>query len=248
MTRSLTFSLLLTVFISAINNGCAPVKAPPTSAPPTALTPGAQSSRVVQPDYAKWRAVVPGMTEAEVEKLLGAPIRSGDPDWYKADPFYKLRDGDSHTTYSYSNCYGEIRLASPSFVDRPYEFNVTYGCEDRKVTEKSDPFGGELSKDAKPTVPALFYPKTGEAFDHYPRFLDFRWRPASGEYPMTYEVQLNSQPEDGWSGPAVMTLRTAEPYLAFSWVGKNEGVWRVRGVNKNGSGQWSEERTFVFER
>ena len=33
-------------------------------------------------------------------------------------------------------------------------------------------------------------PDDGVKLRHYPRFLDFRWYPSSGEYPMSYTVEV----------------------------------------------------------
>ena len=56
------------------------------------------------------------------------------------------------------------------------------------MAEISDPWQGKFSPDGRPTIPELVEPAAGRTLAHFPRFLDFRWHPSSGVYPVAYEV------------------------------------------------------------
>lgn len=58
------------------------------------------------------------------------------------------------------------------------------------MIQKGDPFGGDYSRDGRPTKPRLMLPKNQAIFDHYPRFIDFRWYLSSGVYPITYDIEV----------------------------------------------------------
>src|SRR5262245_59845851 len=100
----------------------------------------------VQPDYAKWESVKVGMTEEELKTLLGNPVANA---------------GDSPGLI-----FGRLKFASPSM---PETFDFYVLIHDGKVQEKGQPFGGDLSKNGKPTTPVLIYPQDRSKFDHYPR-------------------------------------------------------------------------------
>jgi hypothetical protein len=132
-----------------------------------------------QPDYAMWDSVTTGMTEAEVKKLLGEPV------WEDKPPEKRIDD----PTYFKIMVYGRISFDSPSM---PNGFDFWIGTQLGKVTQKQHPFGGALSRDGKPTIPGLIYPRDKTKFDHYPRFVDLRWQPSSGKYPIEYVVDVEA--------------------------------------------------------
>lgn len=189
--------------------------------------------RFVQPDYARWAMVLPGMTEAQVEQLVGPALErdSSVPEWATV----------------FSATYGTLQF-DPARCPTPYQFRVSYSTRSGRLLEKFDPFDGRFSMDGRPTVPHPIYPVAGQQFDHFPRHVDFRWTPSSGTYPITYEIQLKSMPDDDWDGPSVYTRTVDAPYYLDSWVGKNVCTWRVRGRNAMGFGPWSQERRFDFNR
>lgn len=133
---------------------------------------------VVQPDHSRWRALKLGQTEGEVEALLGKPYRKGPRPRPSEDP---------NRINLYSWTYGEITFSS--FTTKgSFDYSVTF--HDGRVHEVRDPWNGKFSQDGRPTVPELLLPANGQAFAHYPRFLDFRWHPSSGVYPIEYEVSI----------------------------------------------------------
>jgi hypothetical protein len=185
----------------------------------------------VQPDYSKWESVKVGMTEDDVRKLLGNPIE--DPE-------------------SPGLVFGRIRFDSPSMPD---SFNFYVMIHEGKVLEKGDAFGGNLSRDGRPTTPKLIYPRDRTTFDHYPRFVDLRWKPSSGKYPIEYaiEIQMGQYEVRGADGNSVLVYHNADdlvselPYAAFAFRGRNPGRWRVKAKNELGESEWSEWRMFAFE-
>ena len=182
-----------------------------------------------QPDYERWARVRPGLSELEVTRLLGKPLQRGRPE---EGTVYVAR-------------YGALTSHEPP-CPVSYDFEVLFDSRSRTVRSKSDPFDGDLSHDGKPTAPRLILPISGSAYEHYPRVLDLRWSPSSGQYPMAYEVQLNSDPGSGWDAVSVHSVQTAVPHAVIVWVGKNKGAWRVRAKNRFGDGLWSEVRSFEF--
>ena len=188
-------------------------------------------ARIIQPNYERWAKVTRGMTEAEVDRLLGPPLSKQDPQGATA----------------YGATYGEIRFG-PNHFDVPYTFEITYDTRTTRVIQADDPFQGHLSIDGKPTVPQLIYPKPTEEFNHFPRLMDFRWQPSSGEYPMTYEIQirLNDFAYYDWDRFTFARTNVNEPYFLCSLGGKNSWLWRVRAINRLGTSAWSEERGFKF--
>lgn len=134
----------------------------------------------VQPDLGKWRLLKTGMTEEEVTGLLGKPYRKE----HRPPP-----DTNSNVINLYGWDYGEITFNS--FTTKgSYLFSVVF--HEGRVHEVRDPWEGRFSADGLPTQPEMLLPEPGQRLDYYPRFIDFRWHPASGVYPMEYEVVIQS--------------------------------------------------------
>jgi hypothetical protein len=134
----------------------------------------------VQPDLTKWRALRTNLTEAEVTALLGNP--------YHKDPRPPANTNASmRELYAWN--YGQI-----SFDTFPTKgaFLYTVTFYEGRVEQISDPWNGQFSADGRPTVPELVLPKPDAVLDHYPRFLDFRWQPSSGNYPIEYEITVEA--------------------------------------------------------
>src|SRR5262249_46313825 len=131
----------------------------------------------IQPDYSDWESVQVGMSEVDLKKLLGKPIQEDEiPERFKGDP-----------TYPRKLSFGRITFDSPSM---PQSFDFYVFIQQGKVVEKKHPFQGELSRNGKPTTPVLIYPRDRTEFDHCPRFVDLRWQPSSGKYPIEYAIQV----------------------------------------------------------
>lgn len=182
----------------------------------------------VQPDYRKWEAVQIGMTREEVVALLGPPLE--DP--YLADPFCS---------------YGHLQM--PMLPQRrTYRFLIGY-VENERVFSKSDPFTGKLSLDGTPSKPEIIIPVSGTAFTHYPRVLDCRWYPSSGEYPITYTIEVSSasplEPEIFYN-PVELDTEIPIPFYMFNFVGSQPGRIRVKARNRLGESEWSDYCHFDF--
>lgn len=207
------------------------------------LLPGANKPECIQPDYAKWLQIKVGMTEKEVKQILGTPLSEDRvPPEFIFDPQYvKLLT------------YGRIRFNSPS-LPGAFEFHVATKLG--KVSETIDPFGGVFSTDGKPTTPSPVAPKDHTVFEYYPRFVDLRWTPSSGEYPIEYVIEVEAgqleQSADKEKSEYHYYFEERQnsncPYQAISFVGKNPGRWRVKATNKKGESDWSEWSYFRFER
>lgn len=205
--------------------------------------PATSKVECIQPDYKKWLTVKAGMTEDEVKKILGEPLsESKVPQEHINDP-----------TYVKFMTYGRIHFDSPSLPDT-FEFAVVTKLG--KVSETIDPFGGILSTDGKPTTPVPISPNDRTVFDHYPRFVDLRWTPSAGEYPIEYTIEVQygflEYAADGKTTEYQYRMTDQQesefPYKAISFVGKGPGRWRVKAKNKSGESDWCDWRFFRFQR
>jgi hypothetical protein len=189
-----------------------------------------------QPDFSKWESLKVGMTETEVRSLLGKPIWESEiPERFVNDPnWVKML------------VFGRIRFDSQSMPD---SFDYWVDFQLGKLTEKHHPFGGEMSRDGRPSTPVLIYPRDRAQFDHYPRFVDLRWNPSSGQYPIDYvvDVEIKSGVKGQRPYNKEKELVSELPYAAFAFGGKSPGRWRVKATNALGESEWSEWRLFEFE-
>ncbi|MCX7411142.1 MAG: outer membrane protein assembly factor BamE [Planctomycetales bacterium] len=192
-------------------------------------------SEFVQPDYQKWAAVKVGMTRDEVVSLLGPPhndkFRGGKPK--RNDPYYS---------------YGYLQMP---MVPHPRTYSFLVGFDqDGVVFTKMDPFDGRFSQDGTPTTPVLITPINHSVFNHYPRIIDLRWYPSSGEYPMTYSISLAhcDRIESRWSPDHEIESELAIPFFMTEFGGAQQGRIRVKARNAFGESEWSEYRYFQFTR
>jgi hypothetical protein len=220
--------------------------------------------QAVLPDLAKWRALKIGMTEAEVTTLLGKPITK--------DP-RPPADTDPSITHVYRWHYGEIIFHSFN-TQGTFYYSVVF--HEGRVRDICDPWNGSFSTNGSPTLPELILPEAEKTLDYYPRFMDFRWQPSSGIYPIDYEVTIqvlaDSNRELGESDGLSQTemhepaakpdsqiqreqvvletyrYRTHDIYLPLTWLGMGPGRWRVRAVNDLGASDWSAWRYFKFSK
>lgn len=196
---------------------------------------------LVEPEYAKWDAVNVGMTEADVLRILGKPLEQDDVPPHRGDAPFRSR----------TVAYGRLRFRSPA-VPGALRFQIEF--QNGEVVAKADPFGGHLSRDGKPTVPVPIFPVEYTILDHHPRFLDTRWYPSSGEYPITYTVQveyawfrdrgLNGKPI--WLYEPLDELASRLPHVAVQFMGMQPGRWRVRASNRLGESDWTDWSRFEF--
>lgn len=185
---------------------------------------------VHQPDYRQWSTITNGMRESQVVDALGQPVEQDD------------RPTATNMLYCWK--YGWLITANDDAAfpdDMPFTVSFVNGV----VLTKEDPFLGELSTNGIPTEPHPIIPLNDSSFDHYPRYLDLRWTPASGLYPMEYELQIDVIYPDGKiRTEKVMTTR---PFYCHSFSGASKGRWRIKARNSRGESNWTQYRHFEFK-
>jgi Domain of unknown function (DUF6777) len=83
-----------------------------------------------------------------------------------------------------------------------------------------------------PAAPVLSSPADGSLFFHYPRETTLQWQAVTGA--AQYDVEIQCDTCDGqWSTWRQATV-TGTSY-AFTWVGDNQGRWRVTAIAPNGT-------------
>ena len=213
----------------------------------------------IQPRYDRWEMVREGMNEKEVLALLGPPLARDTRESLIRGQMRELGIdraeatamlfGNHNWVQAFQWTYGRLRFDSPAVPDA-YEFCLIFA--EGQVLYKQDPFDGRLSFEGRPTAPALISPPDGTSFDHFPRFVDLRWAPSSGVYPIVYEIEISSADDyEGQLGANLIEwdaelVHSTIPFITKSFCGAQPGRWRVRGKNRLGVGEWSEYRQFVF--
>ncbi len=191
---------------------------------------------VKQPPYEKWRRIKIGMSEKEVQNILGTPIRKDD----------HTSEGDTLYTWRYG--YLHFKNIATNMI---YPFDIYFSSKTRKTSLIVDPYKGEYSSDGVPTMPRIIKPECTKIIDYYPRYIDFRWQSSSGNYPITYELEIQ-QLESGDKGVIgsieIVVIKTDNVYAAYNHGGKGVCRWRIRACNASGKSIWSEYRKFEFKR
>ncbi|MGA2581636.1 MAG: outer membrane protein assembly factor BamE [Tepidisphaeraceae bacterium] len=191
---------------------------------------GYRAPNCVQPDYEKWQHVSVGMSRSQVTSLLGEPLK---------------RYGSYRISWPYVT-YGFLALRNVA-GEHTYRFTIGYDKDDR-VFLKSDPFQHPLSVDGRPSKPQLILPQDRAQYSHYPRLVDVRWQPCSGQYPIEYTVEVGlSMSHEGNYTDHVSHIGLYPPYCLILFPGSQPGRVRVRGINQIGEGEWSDFRYFTFE-
>lgn len=200
-----------------------------------------------------------GMSEDVAFALLGPPIERDTEEsviaMFVADGLTKAQATDQFRsmadTYVLFWTYGRLKFNSPA-MPAEYEFSLAF--RQGRIDSIEDPFDGKLSLDGKPTLPLPMLPGNGAILNHFPRFLDLRWKPSSGDYPMAYEVEVDfAQYDVDESGDTQLTYHNFEtrlsnvPCVTATFAGANPGRWRVRAKNRLGQSDWSRYRHFEFK-
>jgi hypothetical protein len=183
----------------------------------------------VQPDYATWQAIQVGMRFKEVVDLLGPPVPN------------------SRVTGPGVYCYGYLQFP---VVPGSWWYVFLVYCHEDRVVNKTDPFGGEFSRDGRPCKPRIISPSAGAVFDYnllQQHLVDMRWHPVSGQYPMTYELEIGTTNNSDEPFTFVLYPKALPlPYFVGAHWQCCPGCFRVRGVNRIGVGEWSDYRFFSF--
>lgn len=189
----------------------------------------ADPGRAGEIDFDKWRQLRPGLTQADVVRIMGEP---------------ELRERRPERAWD----YGVIVPEGPAFP-RGLAFRVWFD-QDNVVTGLESPFGGRSPRRGIPDVPQIFLPQPDARFAHYPRLLDIRWFPVTGTYPVSYEVstEIAIVRPAGTTWFVSPTSKTSVPYVTLRFGGAQPGRVRVRAINAEGTGPWSEYTVFAFAR
>ena len=140
--------------------------------------------------------------------------------------------------------YGWLLFSDTSV---PHEFVFAIEFQNGEVVQISSPFDGPLSTDGKPTTPSPFAPAFRAKIGYFPRIVDFRWTPSSGQYPMEYQIEIDHQLDPSrYISMCRKTLSTV--HLAYSYGSMGTGRWRVRAKNKIGESDWTDYRYFECEK
>jgi hypothetical protein len=205
----------------------------------------------IQPDYSKWQRVRIGMPRDEVLAILGKPLHRDDetPEWIAHIPEPSHRH---FKAFGYSWSYGHLKFADPR-VPNSFDFSVHFRFSTQTVRHIYDPFDGTFSVAGEPTIPRLVLPQDKSVWEHNPRFLDLRWTPSAGGYPMQYEIESGFSQIEVKDDEAILTYQplptaiTDVPHHALSFVGAQKGRWRVRAKNRHGLSGWTDYRYFEFK-
>jgi hypothetical protein len=193
----------------------------------TQRTYGRKPLAFIQPDYSCWQKIKIGMSRSHVVSLLGEPIKHRGVTLFPPDFLY-----------------GFLDFRNVDFLT--YQFAVGYDNHDR-VFRKMDPFIHPLSEDGRPSKPHLIIPQDRSAFRHFPRLVDLRWQPCSGQYPIEYTVEVGiSMRFDENYRDWKYHIGLFSPSSIIEMPGSQPGRVRVRGINTIGEGQWSDYRYFTF--
>lgn len=180
---------------------------------------------IVMPSFDAWAGVTNGMTEAHVLEVLGEPksrldLQSASVGYWK---------------------YGWLHFHSDSL---PTPMTIGLHMKNGKVSRKDDPFEGAITIGGHPTIPRQITPANDQLLGYFPRFLDLRWTPSAGNYPIAYTVQIDIHSKDGWS--LLKQPKSKMPYCSLDFAGMGKGRWRVRAENSVGESEWSNYRYFTF--
>lgn len=101
-----------------------------------------------------------------------------------------------------------------------------------------------------PAVPVQLAPSDGKLFRHYPRKVSLRWKRVAGA---TYDVEvdcLHCRVSGQWDSDSGGPWKTASGIRStryrFTFVGDNQGRWRVRAVKGDLKSSWSPWWHFSF--
>lgn len=87
--------------------------------------------------------------------------------------------------------------------------------------------------DTRLAAPALVSPSSGTVLRAYPRVTTLEWRAAPGAAKYLLEVQCDTCGSKPWA--TTVNTTTESTRYTFTWMGDNEGRWRVTSVSGNGS-------------
>jgi hypothetical protein len=234
------------------------------------------------PKLAGWQKLRLGMSRQEVKQLLGPPLEgegSATPAAFRAESIrinmsYGFSRSDAEAiadmeatedkkygvVHREGWTYGELRFRSLPLFDDQFAVNF----EGDELVCMSDPFnefkspgdapGVQWRLDGRPTTPILLSPYDNAPFRHTPFFVDYRWLPSCGVYPMEYVLEV-SFAQDIYDEKASRKVRewivcdeptSFIPHHADRAPGSNPARWRLKARNRLGESAWTEYRHYDF--
>lgn len=202
--------------------------------------------------FDSWNQLSIGDDIDYVSKLLGKP--SFRPFGFEDDTFYYVsRVGYRRLSMSEflvlqkSVNAGVLAMDDASMIGINFPiFRVDF--EDHKITRMIDAFGGGKDQggdmatcitNGVPSVPELIN-VLGETAA-FPRYMDIRWMPSVGRYPVKYEVEISVYGyEENSSFIRKYTRVTDHSSLTQILPGRNRYEVRVRATNEEGTSPWSD--------
>lgn len=249
--------LLFTVLLGSVS--CYPIK--------DASKSNKEGFIYTEKDFNAWRALKIGDELSDVEAVL-RPMFSKFSSKLGVKTLYYGSDGGFRKMEPSEYFYFNKEIFNKKFKedgilseDLPL-FTLIF--ENSRLTKKMDPWGGissliqytengekkfkELTSvnfigEGIPSKPKIILPDSNDILDGKPYYLDIRWIPSQGTYPIKYEVQIAKLIKGNWS---VRNRSTYDTMMSFIGGGKNKRRLRVRAVNSKGASEWSKYRYFEF--
>lgn len=208
------------------SNSFAFVTPPPPPVAPTLLTPARNSQIAVLKPHFDW-SDSPGATSYTFE-LYADSWRSTlvESATVQASEYDAVADLTPNTIY-----YWQVRAANETSGAGPWSSLNSF----------------QTPPAPAPAKPALVAPEDGATVDTLLPTLDWEDDPNSGNYSISYRVQLSENPL--FSGTlAANQVVPGSSYTPASWAPLKKGTtyyWRVQGINGGVNGEWSDSRSFL---
>jgi hypothetical protein len=198
-----------------------------------------------------------GDSRPKVAKLLGEPsfkpeLRERETDYYLADFGYRGLNSTEVEAMLHAVRTGFIDTRNLAIfgINLPI-FRIDY--RGGKVFRKIDPLGGgEFSEQESVVFISKGIPTATEIVNDiteirvFPRYLDIRWLPSSGAYPMRYEIEISVfSIKDRDRMIRKYVLETNNTWVGEILPGRNLYLNRVRAMNHLGVSAWSEPMNVV---
>lgn len=216
-----------------------------------------------------WSQLKVGMTKQEVVGLLGESLGKSGPTRLKERGLALVPE---HWEYGFGGGLSSFSPSPKSHVvyfgedERvlsfrgPREDKGEYDYEDigalrigsDSLESIADRKEGPKSATLKPPVPLA--PADRSVFQHYPREIVLRWKPAPDTpFEVQYYVQTDFTTKGDvevfgeWDGDSPMfTERTGKTSMNYRHFGAQPGRWRVKVFDKSGESEWCAWQYFRF--
>lgn len=202
--------------------------------------------------YEGWNTISIGDSRSEVLELLGEPsfkpaLKERETDYFLANFGYRGLEPKEVESISDAVRSGSIDTEHLAIfgINLPI-FRIDY--RGGRVVRKMDSIGGgEFSEqdsivfisEGNPTAPKIV--NGISEISVFPRYLDIRWMPSSGAYPMHYEIEISVfSMKDRDRMIRKYVLESNNTWVGQILPGRNLYSIRVRAINHFGASEWSE--------